>query len=109
MTTESNASALAQWLNDETATRQRLDAGPGPGVATAAQISGKNGLEFMQAMLRGELPYASIARTLDFLLVEVASGRAVFQGTPGPQHFNPLGTVHGGWFATLLDSALSWG
>ncbi|MDB5881459.1 MAG: hypothetical protein JWP43_1337, partial [Ramlibacter sp.] len=33
-------------------------------------------------------------------------GRAVFQGTPGPAHLNPLGTIHGGWYATLLDSAL---
>ncbi|MBW8315817.1 MAG: PaaI family thioesterase, partial [Hydrogenophaga sp.] len=83
-----------------------LDAGPGPGVASPAQIDGRNGLEMMQSMLRGELPYAPIARTLDFMLVEIDAGRAVFQGTPGPQHFNPMGTVHGGWFATLLDSAL---
>jgi len=39
-------------------------------------------------------------------LLEVDDGRAVFQGIPLPQHYNPLGTVHGGWFATLLDSAL---
>ena len=60
----------------------------------------------MQALLRGELPYATIARTLDFLLIEVSEGRAVFQGTPGPAHLNPMGTIHGGWYATLLDSAL---
>jgi len=100
------SNALDQWLAEEAATRQRLDAGPGPGVASPAQIGGKNGLEMMQAMLRGELPYAPIARTLDFMLVDIGAGRAVFQGTPGPQHFNPMGTVHGGWFATLLDSAL---
>jgi uncharacterized protein (TIGR00369 family) len=40
------------------------------------------------------------------LLIDVGQGQAVFQGTPGPQLMNPLGTVHGGWFATLLDSAL---
>jgi len=39
-------------------------------------------------------------------VLEIALGRALFQGTPGPQHLNPLGTIHGGWFATLLDSAL---
>ena len=70
------------------------------------QVAGLDGLEIMQAMLSGELPFPPIAQTLDFLLVEVERGRAVFQGTPGPQHLNPLGTVHGGWFATLLDSAL---
>ena len=72
----------------------------------ADQVAGRSGLELMQAMLRGELPSAPIARTLDFQLIEVSDGRAVFQGTPGPAHLNPMGTVHGGWYATLLDSAL---
>ncbi|MGN6529024.1 MAG: PaaI family thioesterase [Burkholderiaceae bacterium] len=78
----------------------------GPGVATPAQLAGRTGLQQLQAMLDGELPYAPIARTLDFALIEVGPGMAVFQGAPGPQHFNPMGGVHGGWFATLLDSAL---
>ena len=64
------------------------------------------GLQVMQGLLSGELPFASIAKTLDFLLIDVSPGQAIFQGTPGLQHMNPLGTVHGGWFATLLDSAL---
>ncbi|MGA7776932.1 MAG: PaaI family thioesterase [Paraburkholderia sp.] len=83
-----------------------MEAGPGPGVASPEQIAGKTGLEVMQAMLRGDIPYAEIARTLDFTLVEIDAGRAVFQGRPRVQHLNPLGTVHGGWAATLLDSAL---
>ena len=57
-------------------------------------------------MLEGRLPYPHIAETLDFQLVEVGEGRAVFQGVPQLKHYNPLGTVHGGWYATLLDSAL---
>nr|WP_205690365.1 PaaI family thioesterase [Comamonas serinivorans] len=97
---------LEHWLADEARIQARLDAGAGPGVATPAQIAGKTGLAVMQAMLAGELPYAEIARTLDFLVVDVGPGRAVFQGTPSPRHLNPMGTVHGGWFATLLDSAL---
>lgn len=97
---------LDTWLADEAATLARLAKGPGPGVAKRAQLAGKTGLQTMQAMLAGELPYAAIAKTLDFCLIEVSEGRAVFQGTPGTQHFNPMGTVHGGWFATLLDSAL---
>lgn len=76
------------------------------GVASREQMSGKTGLEFFQAMLRGELPAAPISKTLDFLLVEAEFGRIVFQGRPAFAHYNPLGTVHGGWFATLLDSAL---
>lgn len=98
--------ALDAWLAEEAAVLKGLEQGPGPGVARPEQIAGKTGLEVMQAMLEGQLPYAAIARTLDFLIVQVGDGSAVFQGTPGPQHFNPMGTVHGGWFATLLDSAL---
>jgi uncharacterized protein (TIGR00369 family) len=69
-------------------------------------VAGLTGLEMMQAMLDGRIPFASIAKTLDFRLMEVSHGRAVFQGTPGASHLNPMGTVHGGWYATLLDSAL---
>ena len=97
---------LEHWLAQERDILATLDAGPGPGVATRDQIAHLNGLQQMQAMLRGELPYAAIAKTLDFLIVEVGEGIAIFQGTPRAEHLNPMGTVHGGWFATLLDSAL---
>src|SRR4051812_21126495 len=97
---------LAAWIAEEDAINKRLDAGPGPGLARPDQIAGKTGLEVMQAMLQAEIPYAQMAKTLHFQLIEVAAGRAVFQGTPLQEHLNPLGTVHGGWFATLLDSAL---
>jgi uncharacterized protein (TIGR00369 family) len=97
---------LDQWLADEQAALERMKKGPGPGVTRLEQVAALSGLELMQAMLNGEVPSAPIAQTLDFLLIAVGKGRAVFQGTPGPQLFNPLGTVHGGWFATLLDSAL---
>ena len=97
---------LEAWLAQEREVMERLAAGVGCGVATPDQVAGRSGLELMQAMLRGELPTAPIARTLDFQLIEVDDGRAVFQGTPGPAHLNPMGTVHGGWYATLLDSAL---
>ncbi|MGJ7491686.1 PaaI family thioesterase [Variovorax sp. ZT4R33] len=97
---------LDSWIAEERAALQKLEAGPGPGVARFEAIAGKTGLELMQAMIDGELPYAAIAKTLDFTIIEVAPGRAVFQGSPLAQHLNPLGTVHGGWVATLLDSAL---
>ena len=102
----STSSLIDIWLAQEKEVRQRLEAGAGPGVARPDQVAGKTGLEVMQGLLSGELPYASIAKTLDFTIVEVAEGRAVFQGTPGPTHLNPMGTIHGGWYATLLDSAL---
>lgn len=105
-TADSPEATLQRWLQEEATVRARLDQGVGPGVPRPEQIAGKTGLEQMQALLDGALPYAEMARTLDFLIVEVGQGRAVFQGTPGRQHLNPMGTVHGGWFATLLDSAL---
>ena len=97
---------LDQWLADEKAVFERIEKGPGPGVARMDQIAGMTGLELMQAILNGTLPYAAIAKTLDFVLIDVSKGHATFQGTPGPQLFNPMGTVHGGWFATLLDTAM---
>jgi uncharacterized protein (TIGR00369 family) len=97
---------LESWLAQEREVRARLDAGAGIGVARPEQVAGKSGLQIMTSLLNGDLPFAPISQTLDFLLVEVGEGRAVFQGTPGPAHLNPLGTIHGGWYATLLDSAL---
>ncbi len=99
-------SQLDAWLAAEAEQQQRYENGPGPGVATRAQLAGLDGLQVMQAMLRGDLPFPPIAKTLSFTLIEIDKGRAVFQGTPLHEHLNPLGTVHGGWFATLLDSAL---
>lgn len=66
----------------------------------------RSGLEYMQAMVTGEAPAAPIAKLMNIEAAEVTEGRAVFYGTPGEQHFNPMGTVHGGFAATLLDSAL---
>jgi uncharacterized protein (TIGR00369 family) len=96
----------AQWNQQYEAVVQRMNAGAGVGLANPADLVGLNGLQQMQAMLDGRLPYPHIAHTLDFSLVEVGEGRAVFQGQPQLKHYNPLGSVHGGWYATLLDSAL---
>jgi uncharacterized protein (TIGR00369 family) len=97
---------LEAWLAQEREVVARIEAGMGAGVARPEQVAGKTGIETMQAMLRGELPYPPIAKTLSFQLLEVGEGRALFQGIPGPDHLNPMGGVHGGWYATLLDSAL---
>ncbi len=67
---------------------------------------GRSGLESLQGALAGELPPPPIAATLDLDLVAVARGEATFEGRPAEWQYNPLGTVHGGWIATLLDSAL---
>lgn len=60
----------------------------------------------MLALLEGDPPHPYMADTFDCELVEVGEGHAVFQATPQLKHYNPLGTVHGGWYATLLDFAL---
>ena len=95
------------WTAQQETSRQRSIAGGGkPGLARMEQLAGKTGREILEAMMSGELPYPPMNETMNMALLEVDDGRAVFQGIPLPQHYNPLGTVHGGWFATLLDSAL---
>ena len=64
------------------------------------------GLEFLRALSAGELPAPPMAGLMGFDLVEVDDGYALFRGVPGVQHLNPIGSVHGGFAATLLDSAL---
>ena len=86
--------------------RRRSEGGGKPGLSSPEQVAGLSGLEVMQRLLAGGLPHPHISETLDFSMVEVDAGRAVFQGTPQLMHYNPLGGVHGGWYATLLDSAL---
>ena len=99
--------ALVGWNRQlEDVVRQMRDGGGKPGLASPDMVAGLTGLQVLQAMLAGRLPFPHIAETLDFALVEVEPGKAVFQGTPQLKHYNPLGSVHGGWYATLLDSAL---
>ncbi|WP_319772509.1 PaaI family thioesterase [Breoghania sp.] len=76
------------------------------GLATREEIAHMSGLEVMQAQIARKLPAPPMAKTLDFWLREVGEGIAVFTGRPSIAFYNPLGTVHGGWAATLLDSAL---
>ncbi len=106
MAHEDTQDPLAAWLAQEREVLERVNAGVGCGVSRPEQVAGMSGLQMMQACLRGELPYPPIARTLDFQLLEVDAGRALFQGTPGSGHLNPMGGIHGGWYATLLDSAM---
>jgi uncharacterized protein (TIGR00369 family) len=75
------------------------------GVAKPEDIAGLSGREMLEAMVAGRLPAPTMARTLGFRLVEIGDGLAVFEGDPGPHLLNPLGSVHGGWAMTLIDSA----
>ncbi len=64
-----------------------------------------SGVEQLRLGFQADENAAPIARTLDYRLTEVEEGRVVFEGTPTGAVYNPIGTVHGGWMATLLDSA----
>jgi uncharacterized protein (TIGR00369 family) len=70
------------------------------------QARAMRGLAFLEAIRDGELPPAPIQRLLDFTLTEVEEGRVVFTAEPAEQHYNPIGVVHAGLAATLLDSAM---
>ena len=76
------------------------------GVVTPEVIKELGGLAFLKGIVDGTRPQAPMAETLGFLLVEVEEGRAIFEGVPEYRYYNPIGTVHGGFTATLLDSAL---
>ncbi|MAC77755.1 MAG: thioesterase [Rhodobacteraceae bacterium] len=71
-----------------------------------AEIAAMSGLDYMQGMIEGRYPAPSIAATMGFTGHSVTEGRAEFRGTPERHVMNPLGTVHGGWYGTILDSAL---
>jgi len=75
-------------------------------LPTAAYGRGLSGLDYLAAIRDGRVPKPPIAALLDFDLVEVEPGRAAFRCAPGERHYNPLGVVHGGLAATLLDSAM---
>jgi uncharacterized protein (TIGR00369 family) len=64
------------------------------------------GLDYLRAMADGDLPMAPMAELMGFVPVEACEGRVVFASVPGPQHYNPIGLVHGGLAMTLLDSAM---
>jgi uncharacterized protein (TIGR00369 family) len=75
-------------------------------VVSADTLKSLSGLDFLKGIVDGSQPSPPISELLGFHLVEVEEGRAVFEGTPEFRHYNPIGTVHGGFGATLLDSAL---
>jgi uncharacterized protein (TIGR00369 family) len=91
------------WQSAAAAARARS---PGPGVSPIEVLRAQSGLEFLQAMIDGRLPRPPICDVLNFQLIEVGPGRGLFQGIPQAEFYNPLGSVHGGWSATLLDSCM---
>jgi len=93
---------LAETAN---ATRTRVLEWEDPLPLAAAGVA-MAGIDYMRAIASGDLPPPPIAVLLNMRPVELDVGRAVFEGSPGEEHYNPIGVVHGGYAATLLDSAL---
>ncbi|MFQ6549528.1 PaaI family thioesterase [Aestuariibius sp. 2305UL40-4] len=71
------------------------------------QVRAMTGLQFMESIRDGRMSAPPIAKVLNYALDVVEDGRVVFRGTPGFEVTNPLGTVHGGWYGTLLDSCMA--
>jgi uncharacterized protein (TIGR00369 family) len=95
---------LKEWEETEQKILKHL--GP-PDSVHLSELTQRSGLEVFEAIFSGELPSPPIGETLDYIPVHMEYGIAVFQGRPQRKHYNPLGTVHGGWFCTLLDSAVA--
>ena len=91
----------------EVGTIDARGSGAGVHVASLDEIRTYSGLDFLLRITDGSVAQPPIAATLGFRLSEVAPGLAVFTMTPELRHYNPIGTVHGGFAATLLDSALA--
>ena len=76
-------------------------------VLSMAKILEIPGLEMMQGILKGIYPAAPIAKILNYKVHAVKKGKVVFRGTPNLESRNPMGTIHGGWYGTILDSAMA--
>jgi uncharacterized protein (TIGR00369 family) len=76
-------------------------------LLTVEQLLQMSGLAFMQQMLDGQVPAPPISQSMGYRLHAVEDGRAVFRGAPSFDMTNPMGSVHGGWYGTLLDSAMA--
>lgn len=92
------------WVGKAQAAAARMSK---PGVSSLDELSSRSGLEFLRDIAAGVLPLPPIGKALNFFLLEADEGRVVFQGTPTFDFYNPIGTIHGGWAATLLDSCMA--
>ncbi len=77
------------------------------GIVDTNVVRTLSGLDFLNAMIAGKYPAPPIAEVIGMRLVEVKKGRAVFESDPQFRYYNPLGSVHGGYTATLLDSCMA--
>ena len=97
------AEAFAHSSPETTRSRTITWQDPTASAAAGAQLSG---LDYIRAIQSGEIPPPPIAVVMNFSIAELEEGRAVFEGEPGEEHYNPIGVVHGGYASTILDSVL---
>jgi uncharacterized protein (TIGR00369 family) len=93
----------ARWLAEEEAIRAKLIE---TGIASHDQLASFAGVPFFAGIREGKLPPPPFAETFNCIAIRVDHGDVVFQGRPDRRFYNPMGQVHGGWFATLLDTAV---
>jgi uncharacterized protein (TIGR00369 family) len=103
MQTTPREETLAHRLAQEQDMRARLGKAGSMSLIDVAQLTPQ---EFFDGIGNGLYPHPPIGELMDFVPIEWTPDRFIFQGTPGPQHYNPLGSVHGGYAATLLDSCM---
>jgi uncharacterized protein (TIGR00369 family) len=96
---------LHAWLAEDAELRAR-HAGRAAAPIPRESMHGRAALDVLRDMIDGKVPLSPIMQSLDFVLVSVEPGVAVFQGRPGAAFLNPMGGLHGGWYATLLDSCV---
>ena len=99
---------VQEWIAEAEAVKAQMLAGgsAAAGIITREQMMQMSGLDIFKAMLVGKLPFAGVGEFIDFSLVSAVQGEVVYQGSPPSGFLNPMGTVHGGWYGTLLDSAM---
>lgn len=97
---------LDRWLAEEKTLLESMKNGRLSGFLKSENVLNMSGLEIMQAVRRGDLPTGPMAITMNYMLMEIEPGRAVIQGNPTEAVLNVQGTVHGGWFASILDGAV---
>jgi len=90
---------------EHTATRERLLQWVDP-LGTTSVVRGMSGLEAMRGFRDGRFPLPPIAVLMNLVFAEAEEGRMVFEARPGEEHYNPIGSVHGGFAMTLMDSAM---
>ena len=76
------------------------------GVVDPAIATGEAGIDFLKSMLERRAPAPPFSQTMDIWIVSAETGRVVFEAMPAAQFYNPMGVIHSGWIATLLDSCM---